>query len=346
MDFKSQVVEILQKHGYTLGDNIGHGAFGECYRIQSTQFPDQKLVCKISKSFSDPVKNGKVETSFRNEVTAMSRLLHPDIVNFYDFFQEGQQMFLVMEDCSGGNCYNLLNNNPKYMEKNLFKFSLELVSAIAFCQSQNVAHLDIKPSNCFIDAYGRLKLGDFGLAQVFQNQTNKCQIDGPAEEEDAQDSKVMMKCKGSFSYMAPELFKKIPVDPFKVDIWALGVTIYHMATGNVPWYGLDASTALREMEYGIRSIPSNVPDILKKVIKLCTQPDPQARPTASALLNLMNTSPCTPCVDAYQHPKTNPLFKDIKNATKSHGSLNLIARPRQKITKPRALRSSIKTLFD
>ena len=316
------ISKILHNHGYELGECIGGGAYGECYKITNQMFPDKKFVCKVSKVFTDETKRQKVIASFQNEVNAMSRLSHPNIVNFYDYFQEGPIMFVVMEDCTFGNCYDILKRNQSFMKQNILKFSKELIEAVAFCESFNVAHLDIKPSNLFVDDHGRLKLGDFGLSKVYLTPTT-CSLND--FDTDNQDSKIMMERKGSFLYMAPELFKNNPVDPFKVDIWAVGVTIYHMATSTIPWLGFDMTSALRAMENGIRTIPPSVPDELKKIIKMCTQVDPNARPSASALLSFFNSMQKSTSIHKLGNfTKTNPLFKSIHHATKSHGSLNLI----------------------
>ena len=131
-----------------------------------------------------------------------------------------------MEYCPNGTIYQ---KGRLPFEKFIF-YAKQILEAVAFCHSKNIAHRDIKPDNIFIDQYDNIKLADFGMAKKFNYY-----------------DKSKEKC-GSLICIPPEMFICDEINPFKADIWSLGITFYYMATGNYPF-------------------TSKNPDELKKMIK-------------------------------------------------------------------------------
>ena len=255
--------KILIDHNYQLMDFIGKGAYGHVYTVKSNVY-NEIFACKILHKDKDSPKCSRVASSFQSEVNALKSLYHPNIVNTYDCFEEENCMFIISEYCSKGNLYDIMQKDPSFITNNLARITGELLNAVKYCHQNSIAHLDIKPLNVFVDEYDRIKLADFGLA-VHVNA-----------------GEYMSKLCGSVLFMPPEMLKKHVYDPFKADTWSLGVTLYLLATGSVPWANLSCTEAVKFMEsYAFIKLPCTFPKCVRDVVARCLTPDPNMRPMLS-----------------------------------------------------------------
>ena len=262
-DNNKHLIAILREHGYEFVKEIGRGSYGVCSIVTSVKYKTN-FVCKSFHFSKDEGNYEKLSNSFKHETEALCSLTHPNVVHIYDYFQQSHYLCLIIEYCPGGSL--LPPTNKKINHELLLKYIPQLVSALAYIHSQHIAHLDIKPANILIDAWKRPKLADFGLASF-------CDPNGK-----------LTNFRGSFIYTAPELFSRAPYDPFKADIWSFGVTIYVLATGQLPFAAKDPSMLLKLIKIGYTTPSPKIPHIITGIITKCLQENPDLRPTADELL--------------------------------------------------------------
>jgi serine/threonine protein kinase len=176
----------------------------------------------------------------------------------YDSFVESKYRFIVLEYCPGGSLAEKLAAGPLAREE-LFSACVQLISALRACHSVRVAHSDLKPQNILLNRQGRLKLADFGLANVHQGDLSS-------------------QFKGSLAYIAPEVLRHELFDPFKADVWSLGVTFYVMATGKLPWpENLRSSELYDCIVRGLPPLGDSIPHELASLLPQMVVPDPAQR---------------------------------------------------------------------
>jgi serine/threonine protein kinase len=235
---RETLIEALAKHGYTSVTTLGRGGYGEVYLVHY-EGTDEQYAVKVSRS------KGPAQ-----ELKALKSIWHPHIVYLYDTFVEQELLFLVFEYCSGGSLAKKVEEKP-LSRRELCSVSAQVISALKACHLQNLAHLDIKPGNILIDKYGRAKLADFGISQMIKSGYSR-------------------QFQGTPSFTAPEILRKAPFDPFKADVWSLGVTLFRLATGEYP-----GNVGSRPFQ--VELLYSQVPAFIAKLIVEMMEPAPAKR---------------------------------------------------------------------
>ena len=293
--------EHFQKHGYDIGESIGHGSYGKVFIVTSMKYK-QQFACKIMDTKTGVYKQ-KVLHIFQSEIETLQQLYHPNIVNTYDYFQEDQFVYIISEYCPGGTLFDILVHEPHLIKENILRYTTELLSAFCFIHSNQIAHLDIKPPNVFLDKYGRLKVADFGLATFCKPGEKKTTI-----------------C-GSALFLPPEMIKKQAYDPFKADVWSLGVSLYLIVVGSIPWLNLEMSEALKLMQAFQPDLPLNCPKAVRDVVKQCLVVDPSKRPSIFEIqknfIAAQKMHKFAPPSKTLVRPKTLKTFQ-ISTTTKIH----------------------------
>lgn len=250
MSGKKSLPIFFSLHGYNCIKEIGHGGFGVCYLASCDKYPDTEFAIKVihdkDQTFCD---------QYKDELEALRLLDHPNIIKVYDFFKEGNFFFIVLEYCTNGTLESYIKINGPIREPLLSSYVQQLIDGFTYMHNKNVAHHDIKTTNILIDKYNRLKIADFGFSQ--KHQPNAL-------------SKVYC---GTGIFVAPEIIMKKPYDPFKSDIWSLGITIYRMVTGTYPFTGKNQNSVFIAQMKGLpKGQPQNVYERLWKSM-LVFEPD-------------------------------------------------------------------------
>ena len=163
---------------------------------------------------------------FRKEIDILMKLDHPNIIKLYEVFEAPNSLYLIMEECQGGELFDRLSerieNNNMFSEKDAVEIMKQIMSAIDYCHNNGVCHRDLKPENLLYLKKGKeennsLKVIDFGLSQ---NISNKKRLS----------SKV-----GTPYYISPEILEGNYTE--KCDIWSAGVIFYVLLTGELPFNG-------------------------------------------------------------------------------------------------------------
>ncbi|KAF0737176.1 hypothetical protein AaE_008938 [Aphanomyces astaci] len=190
---------------YELLERLGHGNFGEVYRIREIA-TGKVLALKRIRTGTDASKMDTIPAAAFNEIQAMYHLDHPNIVHLVDVVPEGASVGLVLEYMETDLSHLLAHSTAALSTQDIKSLMFMLLQGVECCHGRHILHRDIKPSNLLMDRHGVLKLSDFGLATVYT---------GPAREYAHQ--------VATRWYRAPELLFGSRSYDHKVDMWAVGV---------------------------------------------------------------------------------------------------------------------------
>ncbi|EPS60184.1 hypothetical protein M569_14620, partial [Genlisea aurea] len=202
------------------------------------------------------------------EIALLSRLRHPNIVQYYGSETVGDRVYIYLEYVSGGSIHKILQDYGKLGESAVRSYTQQILSGLAYLHGKNTVHRDIKGANILVDPSGRVKLADFGMAKHIAGQS------------------CPLSFKGSPYWMAPEVIKNPNGCSLVVDIWSLGCTVVEMATAKPPWSQYEGVAAMFKIGNSkeLPSIPETLSEEGKEFVRLCLQRNPLHRPTAAQLL--------------------------------------------------------------
>ncbi|EGB08100.1 hypothetical protein AURANDRAFT_26764, partial [Aureococcus anophagefferens] len=208
---------------YHIFNEIGAGRQSQVFKGRQKKTVNYVAIKRIEKGQMDKVVN---------EVQMMHALSHPHTLKFYDWYETRNNLWLILEYCSGGDLKSLLKVDKQLPIPAVTLFGGDLLSGLQYLHHNGLLYCDLKPSNVLIDDHGVLKLAGFGLARRIPTPGNRCRAP---------------KNRGTPYYMAPELFVKDGVHNFGSDFWSLGCVLYELASGRPPF----ASTSLNELMHQI-----------------------------------------------------------------------------------------------
>ncbi|EAX88894.1 CAMK family protein kinase [Trichomonas vaginalis G3] len=260
-----EMVFLLDKHGYIFKRQIGKGCFATCYLVYDQNY-QQEFICKVCHINSSKEDSSNNIQFYQNEIDALIKVSHPNIVNIYNHFTENNYMFIILEYCKNQSLDKYINLYGIPQKAVLFEYVKQFAQALQHCHSMGMAHHDIKPANLLLDEYNRIKLADFGFAS-FDLKTNAI--------------------RGSLAYIPPEKLGDLPYDPFASDVWSFGVTLYNLNTGKLPFPG----STKQEMEERIKKaefkILPEIYDFAKTIIEKTIVFDPAQRWTMNDIVNYL-----------------------------------------------------------
>ncbi|CUP01043.1 MULTISPECIES: Stk1 family PASTA domain-containing Ser/Thr kinase [Hungatella] len=244
---------------YEILDKIGSGGMSDVYKALCHKLKRQVAIKVLKEEFSSD--SGFV-SKFKMEAQAAARLSHPNIVNVYDVVDEGTLHYIVMELIEGITLKNYILKKGCLDSKEAIGIAIQVAQGIAAAHEQGIVHRDIKPQNIIIARDGKVKVADFGIARAASTQT------------------LSATAMGSVHYISPEQARGGYSDA-RSDIYSLGITMYEMAAGRVPFEGENTVTvALAHLEDPITP-PSyfnqEIPVSFENIILKCTEKKPEYR---------------------------------------------------------------------
>jgi serine/threonine protein kinase len=222
---------------FRIVSKIGEGGMGVVYLAEHVELPKRFAIKSLSQALSqDP----DFRKRFYEEAQKQARLNDPNIVQVTDFFEEEGQFFLVMEYVDGQDLSHVIKSRGKMAQSEAVSIFRDILQGLGFAHDQGIVHRDMKPSNVLIDKSGRARIMDFGIA-ILKGATEKrlTAVGTPI---------------GSPWYMSPEQIERPQDIDQRTDIYALGIVLYEMLTGDVPF---DGDTAFTVHYKQINSPPPN-----------------------------------------------------------------------------------------
>ncbi|WVZ26363.1 hypothetical protein V8G54_004907 [Vigna mungo] len=249
------------------GQLLGRGTFGHVY-LGFNRESGEMCAMKEVTLFSDDAKSRESAQQLGQEIAMLSRLRHPNIVQYYGSETIDDRLYVYLEYVSGGSIYKLVKEYGQLGEIAIRNYTRQILLGLAYLHAKNTVHRDIKGANILVDPNGRIKLADFGMAK---------HISGPS---------CPFSFKGSPYWMAPEVIKNSNGCNLAVDIWSLGCTVLEMATTKPPWSQYEGVAAMFKIGNSkeLPTIPDHLSEDGKDFVRLCLQRNPQNRPSAAQLL--------------------------------------------------------------
>ena len=244
---------------YEILEKIGTGGMAEVFKGKDHKLNRYVAVKVLKEEFRD---NDGFVKKFKEEAQAAAGLAHPNIVNVYDVGDENGIYYIVMELVEGITLKNYIERKGRLTIKEATSIAIQVSAGLEVAHNNHIVHRDIKPQNIIISREGKVKVTDFGIAKATTSQT------------------TTSSAMGSVHYASPEQARGGYVD-HRSDIYSLGIVMYEMVTGRVPFDGETAVTVavkhLQEQMVPPSKYCPEIPYSLEQIIKKCTEKSPDRR---------------------------------------------------------------------
>ncbi|CAG9837702.1 unnamed protein product [Diabrotica balteata] len=259
------MVRFLALKGfYEVERTIGCGGFAKV-KLATHLATGEKVAIKIM----DKALLGADLARVKLEISALKTVSHENICKLYEVIETETHMFIVMEYCSGGELFDHIVEKNRLTESESRMFFRQIVSAVAYLHSLGYAHRDLKPENILLDKHQNLKLIDFGLC---------------AKPDGGMQNPLYTSC-GSPTYAAPELVQGKQYLGTEVDVWAMGVLLYTLLAGALPFDDTNIDSLYKKILAGRYEEPPFLSLESLRLIRSMLQVDPKKRITVNNLLN-------------------------------------------------------------
>ncbi len=259
-------IGMLLSDRYEILEKIGSGGMSDVYKAIDHKL-NRLVAIKVLKQEYSTDKN--FVSKFWTEAQSAARLIHPNIVNVYDVGNDQGVYYIVMELVEGITLKKYIEKKGKLEIRESIGIAMQVCQGIEAAHEQKIIHRDIKPQNIIISKDGKVKVTDFGIARAASSQT------------------ISSNAMGSVHYISPEQARGGYCDE-RSDIYSLGIVMYEMLTGMVPFEG-ESTVQVALMHIQSEMVPPRkyepmIPVSLEKIILKCTQKKPEARYSSVAAL--------------------------------------------------------------
>lgn len=247
---------------YRLLRVIGDGSFSTV-KLGLNIFTNETVAVKIiqKSSLTDQSQYDRLQ----ERIAIVQRLDHPGIIKLIDVIEDESAFYIVLEYCGGGELFDFIISRQRVEEPLAKRFFKQIVLAVGYCHSQNVIHRDLKPENLLLTENNTVKLIDFGLCNTNADQ--------PLHD----------RC-GSSCYIAPEALTSTSYYGISADVWSLGVILYALVDGSLPWNYQDPNQMFEQITTGTFPMPKNISLECQDMIRGILNPDTSHRLTIDAIL--------------------------------------------------------------
>ncbi|XP_071444061.1 uncharacterized protein Nuak [Hetaerina americana] len=217
------------KQRFDIVKKLGQGTYGKV-QLGINKETGQEVAIKT-------IKKAKIETEadlirIRREIQIMSSVQHPNIIHIYEVFENREKMVLVMEYAAGGELYDYLSERKVLAETEARRIFRQISTAVYYCHKHKICHRDLKLENILLDENGNAKIADFGLSNVFD------------------ETRLLNTFCGSPLYASPEIVRGTPYHGPEVDCWSLGVLLYTLVYGAMPFDGSNFKRLVKQISQG------------------------------------------------------------------------------------------------
>ncbi|KAL8587769.1 hypothetical protein ACOMHN_020987 [Nucella lapillus] len=258
----SQYPEL--KGFYHLRETIGSGGFAKV-KLAYHALTGEKVAIKIM----DKKTLGEDLPRVKTEIAAMQELCHQHICKLYQVIETEEKFYMILEYCPEGELFDYIVSKDRLEEDEARIFFRQIVSAVAYIHNSGYAHRDLKPENLLLDEDQNLKLIDFGLCAKPQGGMDR----------------RLSTCCGSPAYAAPELISGLEYLGSEADIWSMGVLLYALLCGYLPFDDEKLSQLYRKIKGGKYDVPDWLSKDTARLLAQMLQTDPSRRVTIDRLLD-------------------------------------------------------------
>ncbi len=244
---------------YEILEKIGTGGMSDVYKAKCHKLNRFVAVKVLKQEFSE---NANFVSKFKTEAQAAAGMMHPNIVNVYDVGDENGTYYIVMELVEGITLKKYIEKKARLSVKEAVSIAIQVSMGIEAAHNNHIIHRDIKPQNIMISKDGKVKVTDFGIAKAVTSNT------------------ITSNVMGSVHYTSPEQARGGYSDE-KSDIYSLGITLFEMLTGRVPFNGeTTVAIAIKHIQEPMPSPREYIPEIpisVEQIVYKCTQKSPDRR---------------------------------------------------------------------
>lgn len=247
----------LHQYGYILGRTLGTGAYAKVKKAIDLNNHGRRVAIKIVNKKKAP---RDVVTKFLpREIRTLQMIVHDNVIKCFDVIDTDDALYIVMEIADGGDLLDYINKRTRLTESVARLLFHDLLCGVEKCHTMSIVHRDLKCENLLLSGKMILKISDFGFAR---------ELDG----------KNLETYCGSYAYAAPEVILGQPYVGEPADIWSMGVILYAMVVGRLPFKDNDVKTLLSEISHHI-TLPTFLTDDIKDLIVRMLTYNPQERAT-------------------------------------------------------------------
>eukprot|EP00347_Sterkiella_histriomuscorum_P016119 403354418 len=247
---------------YRFSKNLGTGSFGKV-KLAFNEVSGHKVAIKIMNK--KKIKQQQVFDKIKREIKVLRLFNHPHIIKHYEFIDTPSDIFMVIEFASGGELFDLISRREKLDENEARRFFQQIFSSIEYTHFHKITHRDLKPENLLLDEHNNIKLIDFGLSNSMK------------------DSQSLKTACGSPNYAAPEIISGRSYGGVEVDVWSMGVILYAMVCGTLPFDDDSMSQLFNKIKEGKYYMPNYISADVKDLINRMLQPNPIKRITMTEI---------------------------------------------------------------
>ncbi len=252
-------IGMMLGNRYEILEKIGTGGMSDVYKAKCHKLNRFVAVKVLKQEFSE---NANFVSKFKTEAQAAAGMMHPNIVNVYDVGEENGIQYIVMELVEGITLKKYIEKKARLSVKEAVSIAIQVSMGIEAAHNNHIIHRDIKPQNIMISKDGKVKVTDFGIAKAVSSNT------------------ITSNVMGSVHYTSPEQARGGYSDE-KSDIYSLGITLFEMLTGRVPFNGeTTVAIAIKHIQEPMPSPREYIPEIpisVEQIVFKCTQKSPDRR---------------------------------------------------------------------
>jgi serine/threonine protein kinase len=250
----------IVENDYRLEKTIGKGSYGKV-KLATQISSNEKVALKFISRAS--IKKPTHWTRIRREINLLRAMHHPHIVKLHDYKDNGSDILLMMEYISGGDLFDRIvhHRDQRFSEKEARPLFRQIISAVDYCHQNRIIHRDLKPENLMVDDRNQIKLIDFGFANIYSPR-----------------GYLETNC-GSPLYASPEIVQGVKYVGPEVDIWSLGVILFAMLTGTLPFEDEQLKGLYAKICAGNYQAPSYLSQEARDLLKIMLTVDPKQRAT-------------------------------------------------------------------
>lgn len=252
---------------YEVGRTIGEGTFAKVKFARNSETGEAVALKILDK---EKVLKHKMAEQIKREIATMKLIKHPNVVRLYEVMGSRTKIYIVLEFVTGGELFDKIVNHGRMGEPEARRYFQQLINVVDYCHSRGVYHRDLKPENLLLDAYGNLKVSDFGLSALSQQ---------------VRDDGLLHTTCGTPNYVAPEVLNDRGYDGATADLWSCGVILFVLVAGYLPFDDPNLMELYKKISSADFTCPPWLSFSARKLITRILDPNPMTRITMAEILD-------------------------------------------------------------